>query len=55
MDCAIFPCIIRVSYQVDGKTYVKYKWISAGNPVPAVDSRVSVLYDESKPGKAKII
>jgi hypothetical protein len=40
---------------VDGKTYTKRKWIGAGKAVPAVGSRLTVLYCSNKPVKAKIL
>ena len=55
MDGAIFPHIIKVSYKVDGTEYKKSKWIRAGNPVPALNSHVKVIYSEEKPSKAKIM
>ena len=54
MDCEIFTHIIKVEYAVEGITYSKRKWIGAGKPVPAVGSKVTVLYCADKPGKAKI-
>ena len=55
MDGATFPYVIKVEYVVDGNTYTKRKWISAGKAVPAVGSRVTVLYSSDKPSKAKIL
>ena len=55
LDGAVFPHIIKVQYDVDGKTYTKRKWIGAGKPVSAVGSKVTVLYCSDKPSKAKII
>ena len=54
LDGAEFPHIIKVQYTVEGTKYTKRKWISAGAPVPSIGSSVSVIYDESKPSKAKI-
>ncbi|MDD7457622.1 MAG: sugar ABC transporter permease [Clostridia bacterium] len=54
-DGATFPCIIKVSYVVDGKTYVKRKWVDAWNIVPSVDSVVMVSYCKDKPKKANIL
>ena len=54
LDGATFPHIIKVQYTVDGKIYIKRKWIGANDPVPAVGSSVTVLYCEEKPGKAKV-
>ncbi len=54
-DGATFPHIIKVQYVVDGNTYTKRKWISAGKTVPAVGSKLTVLYCSNKPRKAKIL
>lgn len=55
LDGATFPHIIKIQYTVDGKDYIKRKWIGAGRPVPAVGKTVSVLYSESKPTRAKVL
>ena len=55
LDGATFPHIIKVEYEVDGKTYTKRKWIGAGKAVPAVGSELTILYCSNKPSKAKIL
>ena len=55
LDGAAFPHIMKVRYVVDGNTYTKRKWIGAGKEVPAVGSKVTVLYCSNKPSKAKIL
>ena len=55
MDGATFPHIIKVQYIVEGNTYTKRKWIGAGKAVPAVGSKLTVLYCSNKPNKAKIL
>ena len=55
LDGATFPYIIKVQYVVDENTYTKRKWIGAGNAVPAVGSKLTVLYCSTKPSKAKIL
>ena len=55
LDGATFPHIIKVQYVVDGNTYIKRKWIGAGKEVPAVGSKVTVLYSSDKPAKAKVL
>ena len=55
MDGATFPQINKVQYVVDGNTYIKRKWIGAGKAVPAVGSKLTVLYCSNKPRKAKIL
>ena len=54
LDGATFPHIIKVRYVVDGNTYIKRKWIGAGEAVPAVGNEVTVLYCSNKPSKAKV-
>ena len=55
LDGATFPHIIKVQYVVDESTYTKRKWIGAGKAVPAVGSKLTVLYCSDKPSKAKIL
>ncbi len=55
MNGATFPYIIKVSYRVGEKEYIKRKWIPAGHPVPSAGASVAVLYDGCRPGKAKIL
>jgi hypothetical protein len=55
LDGATFPHIIKVQYVVDENTYTKRKWIGAGKAVPAVGSKLTVLYCSNKPSKAKIL
>ncbi len=53
-DGAVYPYIVRVAYTVNGKNYTKRKWIRAGKPVPPVGASVPVIYDGSRPAKAKV-
>ena len=55
LDGATFPHIIKAQYVVDENTYIKRKWIGAGKAVPAVGSKLTVLYCSNKPRKAKIL
>ena len=55
MDGAKFPHIIKVQYDVDGNTYTKRKWIGAGKTVPAIGSKIKVIYCSDKPSKAKVL
>ncbi len=55
LDGAEFPYIIKVAYSVDGKDYSKRKWIKAGKAVPTVGASVTVVYDENRPNKAKVM
>ncbi len=54
LDGAFFPHIIKVNYMVDGKNYVKRKWIPAKASVPLKGSKVTVIYSLQKPAKAQI-
>ena len=53
LDDAIFPHILKVRYMVDGKEYVRRKWILTKNPVPAEGDSIGVVYDEEKPERIK--
>ena len=55
LDGATFPHVIKVQYTVGGRAYVKRKWISAGVSAPNIGTSVTVVYDENKPSKAKIL
>ena len=55
LDGAIFPHIIKVQYTVDGKTYMKRKWIGANRQPPAEGSSVTVLYCGNNPNKANVL
>ena len=55
LDGAVFPYIVMVQYTVDGHSFVKRKWIHAGKPVPGAGSTVTVLYDQFRPQKAKVL
>lgn len=54
LDGAIFPYVIKVTYVVDGKEYVKRKWIRAGYSVPSVGAELPVRYYSDNPKKAEI-
>lgn len=55
LDGATFPHIIKVSYVVNGIAYFKRKWIRACDQPPTVGAEVTVLYDENKPSKSKVL
>lgn len=55
LDGAIFPHIIKVQYTVDGKTYIKRKWIGANCQPPAKGSSLTVLYWGNNPNKANVL
>ena len=54
-DGALFPHIIKASYQADGKEYTKRKWIGATEIPPRLGDSVTVVYDEDRPQKGKIL
>ena len=54
LDGAKFPHVIKVAYDVDGKTYFKRKWLWINMPVPAVNDTVLVRFDDQNPKKAKV-
>ena len=54
-DGAIYPHILKVRYSVDGKDYVKRKWLSEWRAAPSIGESVKVAYDEEKPERAKIL
>ena len=55
LDGATFPHVIKVKYTVDGKDYIKRKWIRAGHPTPSIGSSAKVIYSANKPVKAKVL
>ena len=55
LDGATFPHVIKVKYTVDGKDYIRRKWIGANCHVPSVGSSVTVLYCSDNPQKGKIL
>ncbi len=54
-DGAVYPHIVKVKYTVDGKDYIKRKWLGAGVPAPCVGSTVAVTFCTEKPSKAKVV
>lgn len=55
LDGAVFPHVITVKYTVNGKEYLKKKYVSYKLPCPKTGDKLTVLYDDSRPQKAKII
>ena len=55
LDGATFPHVIKVRYVVNGTEYFKRKWIRARDTPPAVGAELTVLYDENKPSKSKVL
>ncbi|MBQ9118186.1 MAG: sugar ABC transporter permease [Clostridia bacterium] len=54
LDGAVFPHVVKVRYEVDGKEYIKSKWIGAGLPCPVKGEEIVLFYDEKKPKKIRI-
>ncbi len=55
LDGAAFPHIIKVRYVVNGTEYFKRRGIRACDQSPVVGAEVTVLYDENKPSKSKVL
>ena len=55
LDGAVFPYIIKVRYVVDGKEYIKRKWIGTEYPVPVEGSTVQLAFEENQPEKIKVV
>lgn len=55
MDGAAFPYIIKVKYVVEGKEFIKKKWIGTKYPVPVEGDTVQLVYNEGHPEKIKIV
>ena len=54
LDGATFPHTVTVKYCVNGKEYVKKKWLRACIPCPSVDETLTVIYDEEAPEKIRL-
>ena len=55
LDGAAFPYIIKVKYEVNGKEYMKTKFIGTNYPVPVVGDTIQLAYEEATPNKVKVI
>ena len=55
LDGAAFPYIIKVKYEVNGKEYIKTKFIGTNYPVPVVGDTIQLAYEEATPNKVKVI
>lgn len=55
LDGAAFPYIIKVRYIVEGKEYIKRKWIGTEYPVPVEGDTVQLAYEEGQPERIKIV
>ncbi|MBE6695044.1 MAG: hypothetical protein E7587_01175 [Ruminococcaceae bacterium] len=54
LDGATFPHTVTVKYCVNGKEYVKKKWLRACIPCPSVNETLTVIYDEEMPEKIRL-
>lgn len=54
-DGATFPHIIKVRYVVNGNEYFKKKWIRACDQPPAIGTKITVIYNDDKPDKSKVL
>ena len=46
LDGAAFPYVIKVKYVVDGKEYIKRKWIGTEYPVPVEGAVIQLAYED---------
>lgn len=53
-DGAAFPYMIKIKYTVDGKDYIRRKWLHAGSVIPDKGKTITVFYHSDKPSKAWI-
>lgn len=54
-DGALYPHIIRFSYQVDGLTYEGRRWIMWNRRCPVKGEKITVCYEEDAPEKYAVI
>ena len=55
LDGATFPHIITVKYSVNGQEFKKRQWVKACDTPPTLNSEVTVIYDENKPSKSRVL
>lgn len=55
LDGSIFPHVIKVKYEVDGREYVCKQWLDAGSRVPDEGESVRVAYPDDRPGRGRVI
>jgi len=51
---SVFPVVVWVDYEVEGKRYLAKKWFFPGTSVPQPGSRITVIYEPEHPAKGKI-
>ncbi len=54
LDGAAFPYIVKVKYTVDGKEYVKRKFVGNYSTCPKEGNSVTVNYQDDMPLKCKL-
>lgn len=54
-DVAVYPHIIRFSYQVDGRTYEGRRWVMWNRRCPVKGEALTVHYEPSAPEKYAVI
>lgn len=54
-DGAKYPHVISIKYSVNGREYIKRKWLDAYQPVPRVGDSVRIVYLKDKPSKARVL
>jgi hypothetical protein len=54
LDGAAFPYIVKVKYTVDGKEYVKRKFVGSYSTCPKEGNSVTVNYQDDMPSKCKL-
>lgn len=55
LDGAVFPYIAEIRYTVNGREYIRKKWIMPDFPVPHAGDTVQLVYDEDRPEKIRIV
>ena len=54
-DGAIFPYVVKIKYFVEGKEYLRKKWIKASRRPPQAGDVVVITYQKQNPKKIKVI
>ena len=54
-DGAVYPHIIRFSYQVEGRTYAGRRWVMWNKRCPVKGEGITVHYEEAAPQKYAVI
>lgn len=54
LDGATFPYIVSFTYAVNGQPYKSKRFVSPGDPAPAVGQSATVYYDSQNPQKSTV-